>query len=123
MSKKDRADYRYACGTWYMVPRDFLRAFKWDEAIVLAYLANLEYITKCRERKSGWFYAKMRRIMSELDCSAQQQTIIIRRLTEKGVLSTKREGTPCKRFIRINWGVVEAKIDKLPEIMTPDNIE
>jgi hypothetical protein len=123
MSKKSRQDYRYACGTWFMIPRDFLRAFKWDEAILLAYLANIEYITRSRERQQGWFYAKMKRIMSELDCTQQQQSLLIKRLAQKGVISTKREGVPCKRFMRINWTRVNSIIDALPDLIPTEAID
>lgn len=108
-------DYRKSFGRWHVMPENFMRAFTWEQANFLAYLANIEYVVQARERNGGWFYANVKRMEASIGCSRKKQWRHIRALTDLGVLNVKSTSKQVRRLIQINWDMVADKIDCLPE--------
>lgn len=101
----------YASGNWMMMPRMFMYAMSWDEAIVLAFLIDHADRYIHLEKYKGWFYCTMNKMEWELGIGQDKQSRVINKLIERGLIETRRVGTPImKRWITI-------KSDKLDELV------
>lgn len=105
---------------YYVIPRDFVRAYGWECAVLLTYFVNLSRITRARKRNKGWFYARVDRIMLELNCSAKKQWLYVRKLADQGIIEIKEGFGGKKRMMRICWNQIDSDIDCLPDLYTDE---
>lgn len=102
----------YNAGNWFMFSRHFLYAMDPAEAIFLQYLINWSSRVNAIDLHDGWFYCSAKRIQKEMVMTIDTQTRRFKVLKGLGVIETKMEGMPAKRWILINYNKIKDLINE-----------
>lgn len=102
----------YDPGNWFQFPRVFLLVMSSNEAILLAYLVNHSSAVKAEEKRRGWFFCPMKKIVADLYWSEDRQTRTMKTLEDKGFIVTRKRGIPAKRWIRIHYRQLRVEINR-----------
>lgn len=110
----------YSPGTWIQYKVSMPRTLGSIEcSVFLCYLVGISHMTKCIERNDGWFYRISVRVEADTTITAANQCKHIKHLERLGVLATKLQGIPSKRYFRINY----PRLHELVEVAEQEQAE
>ncbi len=125
MTKRRKNDRKfeavYAPGNWIMFPKVFLYAVPIMAAFLLSLLidesrkfhsSEKTFVPKPLKLSDGWFWCSMERMANELNCSVKTQSRWFSILKEKGFIEMKIAGLPARRYVRINWAMIEKMVEE-----------
>lgn len=122
----------YSAGRWFMVHRDLMAAFGFEQAVLLSFLINVDDL-KQRERKDpsprmrrlleelgpGWFPCKTAKVNANLGITDRIQERIMRGLCTRGVVQRTQVGMPAIRFLKVNYDKVDAVVVSALDLQSP----
>lgn len=79
----------------------------YKKAFLLAYLINHSLRVDAERNKDGWFYCTVETIARETTIDRNFQTRTLDEFKNAGLVQTERRGRPPKRWVRINWPVLD----------------
>lgn len=104
----------YSPGRWCLFPYIFLAVMSPREAILMAYLININSMEEAKDNYDGWFVCKQDRIANALLIKKDNITKLFRSLKNKGFLETSWSKTlPPKLLIQVNMKSIHAKVTSL----------
>ena len=111
--------YAFQDNNWIRVSYLYLKFLSPIEAIVFSFIQydQNKYAEKPQlyEKYNGWFYIKTDIMKEKLGIPRITQYKVLERLKKIGLIRTKKTGMPPKRFIWINYKLLERMINNFYE--------
>lgn len=102
-------------GSWWILNKALTLAIGLDASYILSDLISRhEYWERTKNlTEDGYFFCTKEQIEDDTSLSAYKQTEAVKILIERGLLKTKRMGSPAKLYYKLNFKAINALVHKL----------
>lgn len=88
----------YNQGRWFVINRDLVRAFSFEEAFVIGYLCNRGTMFE-----GDWIPCSSTMLRKHLHLTRYKEERLLRKMADKGILARKMIGVPAKRHFYLHY--------------------
>lgn len=109
----EQARRMHSIGGWHMMRTEWLLVMSLEEAFMLGYLISFASMQEAEDRTNGdWFKISRERLCKKLCISSHRHRRILASLETKGIVERRMAGNPAKRWLCINFVMLENLIQE-----------